>query len=828
MTRLCHPLPPGAPVGLWRHSAVAEARFDVADRPMAGRMDPFFFLTKEKNFIPHEYPCRTGFAARFRDRRPEPAETGAADRAWLPFGAPRLDLSGFWFRPTRIAARAETLILTEAAGPARLRLATCGGAVVFVNGAEAGWLAPYVRNLEGEMEVSVSLRAGENAVTVVFDDLAERDTRFYIQLDYLDGPAARQAIPVACAPDVAEAVAATLEAMHFDRPSYDGGPVALVLPRPLPAPARLRARVEGDFMSHDDAPDLALDIAPGTDRIVLGEAEDLPADFRHFALVLEVEGFAASRTLGTEIVHAARLGPAPAALADRIDEALTEIAGRAEADTVRALARLALGDGGAETRAMIAAALPRIDDLWDCADFALVPLIWGRMRWGDVLGDDLRARVDDTILGYRYWMDEPGNDVQWYFSENHALLFHTAAYLAGTLHPGGRFVRSGRTGAEQARVGATRLREWLDHFERWEMAEFNSAPYFPIDLKGLTALYALAPDADIRDRAGRGIARLIEIVANSAHKGVLTGAQGRSYEHTLRAARSLELSAIGRLLWGKGAIGTRFHATPQLALCLRDHGLALPDLAARADWQGAEAQEWCFVQGEGGFAALYHYKTADFALGSAAAYRWYDWGYQETLIQARLGAAAQAQVWINHPGELIHSGYARPSYWGGSASIPRVQQYRDLAVVQFRGTAPQPGFTHAWFPRQAFDMAEVAGDTAWASAGAAHLVLRGSAAFESVKTGPTAGNELRLPGRDGLWLVRLGDRARHGDAADFAARFGLLSVASGADGSLVVDDPDYGIVRFEAGGAVAAEGRRLDPGRWTVAGDRRRLPRGPL
>ena len=828
MTRLARPLPPGSPVGLWRHSAVAEARFDVAERPMEGRMDPFFFLTKEKNFIPHEYPCRTEFAARFRDRRPEVRDTGAADRVWLPYGAPRLDLSGFWFRPTRIAARAETLILADSAGPARLRLATCGGAVLFVNGAEAGWLAPYVRNFEADMEVSVSLRAGENAVTVVFDDLAERDTRFYVQLDYLEGPAARQAIPVACAPDLAEAVAAALETMHFDRPAYDAGPVAIVLPRPLPVPARLRARIEGDFMSHDAAPDLACDIPAGAGRVVLGRAEDLPADFRHFALVLEVDGFAASRTLGTEIVHAARLGAAPTTPADRIDEALTEIAGRAEADTVRALARLALGDGGAETRAMIAAALPRIDDLWDCADFALVPLIWCRMRWGALLGDELCARVDRTILGYRYWMDEPGNDVQWYFSENHALLFHTAAYLGGTLHPGARFVRSGRTGEDQARVGAARLRDWLDHFERWEMAEFNSAPYFPIDLKGLTALYALAPDADIRDRAGRGIARLIEIVANSAHKGVLTGAQGRSYEHTLRAARSLELSAIGRLLWGKGAIGTRFHATPQLALCLRDHGLRLPDLTDRADWRGEAAQEWCFAQGEGGFAALYHYKTADFALGSAAAYRWHEWGYQETLIHARLGETAEAQVWINHPGELIHSGYARPSYWGGSASIPRVQQYRDLAVVRFQGTAPQPGFTHAWFPRQAFDAAVVDGDTALAQAGGAHLMLRGSAPFEIVETGPTAGNELRLPGRDGLWLIRLGDRARHGDGTDFAARFAGLSVASTADGTLVVDDPDYGNVRFEPGGTVAAEGRRLDPGDWTVRGTRVTLPRGPL
>jgi hypothetical protein len=43
----------------WQVSAIAEERFDVPDAPLHGEMDPFFFLTKDKNFIPHEYPCRT-------------------------------------------------------------------------------------------------------------------------------------------------------------------------------------------------------------------------------------------------------------------------------------------------------------------------------------------------------------------------------------------------------------------------------------------------------------------------------------------------------------------------------------------------------------------------------------------------------------------------------------------------------------------------------------------------------------------------------------------------------------------------------------------------
>ncbi len=39
---------------------------------MQGEMDPFFFLTKHKNFIPHEYPRRTAFGIERRGKRPEP------------------------------------------------------------------------------------------------------------------------------------------------------------------------------------------------------------------------------------------------------------------------------------------------------------------------------------------------------------------------------------------------------------------------------------------------------------------------------------------------------------------------------------------------------------------------------------------------------------------------------------------------------------------------------------------------------------------------------------------------------------------------------------
>lgn len=813
---LVRPLGSGEPVRHWRLGAVAEERYDIADAPMSGDMDPFFFLTKHKNFIPHEYPCRTAFRAAHRGRRPQVRGSFSPERWWLPFGSPRVDLSGFWFRPTRIASWAQTQIETETEGTAQVRLTTCGGAVIWLNGEEIGWMADYGRNLEDSREFALPLQAGGNTVTVFFDDLAERDTRFYFELDYLSGPEARVSMPVPVAGGSADAVETALTAMHFNRPTYLDGEVVLVLPQPLPVDAELRLAIAGDFIS-TERQDRAFPLAAEQTRVVIGVARDLPAGFRHADVTISVGDFAASRGLGIEICHIERQGPPPATLPERIAEVLAEAAHFGDRDAVAAFARLAIGESGEETDAIIAGVLPAIEDCHDCADFALVPLLWARSAWGPDIGAKVRNRLDKAILAYRYWMDEPGNDVQWYFSENHALLFHTAAYLAGHSLAEAVFVRSGRTGAEQSAVGARRLRAWFDHFEAWEMAEYNSAPYFPIDLKGLAALAALAPDADIADRARRGIARLCEIVARSCHHGVLTAAQGRSYEHSLCPARSLELSGLARLLWGKGWYGRPMHALPLLAICLRDHALDLsPNLAAIADHTGDDHVEWRFAQGEKRFAALYHYKGRHFAMGSAVRYRWNEWGYQETALALRLGERPEAAIWINHPGEVIQFGYARPSYWGGSGTLPRVHQYRGLAVLAFEIHEGQPEFTHAWFPRQAFDDTQVTGNLALARCGKGGVLIRAGMPLQSIDTGPSAHVELRQSGRRTRWLVRV---AETDDLDALSQRFGRLAMIEGKDGSIRVDDPEYGPVLFSLDGTVFAQGRRLAVSDYTVRGE---------
>ena len=128
-------LTPGSTLTYWQVAPLEQAPYDVADAPMQGEMDSTFFLTRDKNWIPHTYPCRTAYIDEVRGKapalRPLPDWQGA--RNILPTGSPWLDLSGFWFRPTRIHGWARTVIAAETGGKARLALGICGAAAAITN-----------------------------------------------------------------------------------------------------------------------------------------------------------------------------------------------------------------------------------------------------------------------------------------------------------------------------------------------------------------------------------------------------------------------------------------------------------------------------------------------------------------------------------------------------------------------------------------------------------------------------------------------------------------------------------------------------------------------
>jgi hypothetical protein len=196
------------------------------------------------------------------------------------------------------------------------------------------------------------------------------------------------------------------------------------------------------------------------------------------------------------------------------------------------------------------------------------------------------------------------------------------------------------------------------------------------------------------------------------------------------------------------------------------------------------------------------------------------------MIHLRLGDRPESQVWINHPGEVIHSGYGRPSYWGGCGTVPRVQQYRSLAVVDFAAHPAQPDFTHAWLPETAMDDVLYDGSRILLRAGDGLCLIAASGPLERVATGPTAGCEVRLAGHRGRWILRLSDVATEGSLAAFGERFAGLAALDGPDGAIVIEDPDFGTVICGSDASVTSAHGSLDPAQWTRSGDLRSYPDG--
>ena len=242
-------------------------------------------------------------------------------------------------------------------------------------------MAPYSRNLEEKREFDLPLNAGLNEILIFFDDLAERDARYFFQLDYLAGPGAQVAVPTPVTGSVAEQVEAAMDGMRFDRAAYFDGDITLLFGQALPPDVKANVVIEGDFMSTEHF-DFDFVLKAGETRLAVAPAERAPADFRHFRVTLDATGFVVSRSLGVEICHVGRQGPAPAELSARVVETLDEVSEFSERDTVRAFARLASGRAGADTDAMIEEILPCIEDCHDCADFSIVPLIWARTAYG--------------------------------------------------------------------------------------------------------------------------------------------------------------------------------------------------------------------------------------------------------------------------------------------------------------------------------------------------------------------------------------------------------------------------------------------------------------
>ncbi len=166
----------------------------------------------------------------------------------------------------------------------------------------------------------------------------------------------------------------------------------------------------------------------------------------------------------------------------------------------------------------------------DCADFRVLPLIKTLYAYRHLVSEDTKAAIKKALLGFKYWMDEPGVDGMCYWSENHQLIFHTAEYLVGQMFPEDIFTNNNETGASHVRKALPKIEAWLENRFRFGFIEWHSNTYFEEDIAPLALLSDYAGDAAIAKRARIILDLLMLDFALNSHFGYFAVTSGRCYE----------------------------------------------------------------------------------------------------------------------------------------------------------------------------------------------------------------------------------------------------------------------------------------------------------
>jgi hypothetical protein len=185
-------------------------------------------------------------------------------------------------------------------------------------------------------------------------------------------------------------------------------------------------------------------------------------------------------------------------------------------------------------------------------------------------------------------------------------------------------------------------------------------------------------------------------------------------------------------------------------------------------------------------ANLYTYRSEHAMLSSVQNFRPGQVSFQAQSCQATLSLGAS--VWTTYPAaddKLGLSGkHDGPNWWTGSATTPRVVQYKNAALVAYKPKDFQfllfGHRTHAWFPRDAFESGSViqrrgncnkdSGLWTFGKVGDGYVGLFSAQTPEWTASGPWTYKELIADGARNFFIFQIGSAADFGSYAQFVDR----------------------------------------------------------
>lgn len=681
--------------------------------------------------------------------------------------------------------------------------------ILTTNGPADVWLAERGQHVHRQehfhhqashsVSFQVNLREGPNEFLVRFEQVAARECPYAMALQVVGlSPEAFVFVPTSHA-GVArrQNIERVIEAAYLDRDVFVwDDEITVHWPEDMTASAALTVRLQqpsGWIYSE------ALPSVSAGHRVSLGMPYQIPeGPFHVFLMPTPPEYYEDRLRIDRKIALTALRGKysqmSYGTFDERRVEALTDAVQRDAAHNVFSeIAKMALGYWADVKTDVILQAVEGINQRKDCSDFYLVGLLGMLHRYGADASfpASLKQPLEECVLNFKYWMDEPGSDAMCFWSENHQILFHACEILAGQLYPERIFTNAGKTGQWHREKGERMALSWLHKRGAGGFSEWDSNCYFEEDLLALSHLADLAESQAVYDLSTVIMDKMFLTMALNSYKGTFGSTHGRTYTPHIKGGRQESTSGVSRLMWGMGAFNDKILATVSLA-CMENYGfpLIVGDIAAdlpeemwNRERHAGQLEEWCDRASGGWEVNKVTFKTPDYMLCSAQDYHPGESGVQQHVWQATMGP--DAVVFVSHPPCLSEESSHRPSFWHGNLVLPRVAQWKDVLIALHKLPADDwLGFTHAYFPAWAFDehaLRQDAHDRVWAFArkGDGYLAITAARGLEFITRGDNACRELRSYGQDNVWLCHMGRAALDGDFSTFQDKILALDVSFG-------------------------------------------------
>ena len=471
-------------------------------------------------------------------------------------------------------------------------------------------------------------------------------------------------------------------------------------------------------------------------------------------------------------------------------------------DIWREVARYALGRYDQIDEGVIRDTCEFISARKDCADFVIQGVLrlmaWERDAAAPRLSPQIHAMMKDTVLGFKYWVDEPGDTVMYMGSENHRFLFHVAEWLAGLLFPTEEFTNSRQNGLFHSQKGYVYITEWLRQRGRFGFDEWHSNSYYPICIAPLINVYDFAShegQQKLRQMAGAVLDTMFfNLAADSLH-GILGTTHGRSYGIYVKYPDFEGTSPTSWLLFGVGSMsaGSDGMGPVTVASSLYQLPKILADIATD-DQAVVEAKiRQGIVRTSARHADFVVFRTPDYLISGLQDHRKGEFESSTHVAQVTLGNKVVI-FWSCPPTSGEGSGL-RPDYWSGSTTLPRVIQHRNVMSLTWRLTW-RAWMSHCFFEQERFDEVRFGGKWAFGRVGRGYVGIYSQNGFTVGNEGQYAGRELQCAAQENTWLVECGREADWGSFDAFVAGLQAAEIVAQEDALLYVS-PSVG--RFVTG-----------------------------